>query len=156
MRAMMVFRQLLAVLDRSLGKETRKLGLSPEDVLLFAWIEQRQGISASTLARYAGRERQNTQASLERLKRLGFLQKFDDGERTVGWGFTSEGLDLWGKLSDRLRDQDNLLRLHGVTETSLSRMEELVRNLRRAPPHAYSPGLVEFPEEDDEISKWDV
>ena len=158
MRAMMVFRQLMAVLDRKLGEETRKEGLTPQDVLLFAWMEQQQGISGSTLARVTGRERQNIQVSLERLVKRELVHKYEScyRDRTVGWGLTDRGAELWTRLSGALYSQDGMLERHGVTLTFLDKMEELVSTLRKSPPSEYGPGLVDIPEEDDEVAEWDL
>lgn len=157
MRAMMVFRQLLAVLERKLVEQTRRVGLTPHDVLLFGWMEQRPGLSGSTLARVVGRDRGNIKASLERLERRGLVQKYPGSsqDRTVGWGLTDEGAALWRRLSDALRWQDVTLESLGVTRQFLNRMEELSGHLRRSSPNAWEPEFADLPEE-EETPKWDV
>src|SRR4051812_21743577 len=115
MRAMLMFRQLIGLLDRKL-EEATNYELTPEDVLLFAWVEQENGISGSRLASNTGRSRQNIQASLERLMKRGLFEKYEScyRDRSVGWGMTHEGAELWARLADQLHAQDQMLLALGV------------------------------------------
>ena len=104
-----------------------------------------------------GRERQNVQTSLERLERRGLVRKYPScyQDRTVGWGLTDEGEELWARLSDALRRQDRMLEHHGVTPQILNWMEELIGHLRRSEPNAFGPELIDIPEE-EQTPKWDL
>ncbi len=157
MRRMLVFRQLSAVLDDKLAEVTRGANLTPQDVLVFAWMEQKPGISGSNIARLVGRKRQNTQASLERLERRGLVQKFPASyaDRNVGWGMTDKGAELWGELVRDFRLQDAMLERYGVTDKVLDGLEELITRLTRHPNTTFSPGLIEVPK-DEKVPAWDV
>ena len=157
MRAMLVFRQLIGLLDRKLVEATRHEDLTPEDVLLFVWMEEEPGLSGSTLSRMLGRSRQNIQASLERLLKRGLVVKYPacHRDRAVGWGMTEKGSARWDALQKRLRAQDALLKNYGVTDSVILGFQELIIKLRRLSRPISNSGLFEVPEE-VKTAAWDL
>lgn len=157
MRMMMVMRQLSAVLDQRLAEVTRTEGITPQDALVLTWMEQVPGISGSNIADLVGRKRQNVQASLLRLKRLGFALKYPASyrDRTVGWGLTEQGHQLSARVAEGFRLQEEHLKSLGVSPGLLHDLEVLIRRLRTHPSPFGSPGLIEIPKE-PKVPLWDV
>lgn len=168
MRTMLVLRQLAAVLDQKLVAVMRGMNLTPHDVLVMGWLEQRPGISASLVAHRVGRKRQNIRASLERLKRRSLAEKYAGSYRgrSVGWGLTKGGSALWAQLMHGLQAQEEMLVHCGVTPGFVNALEDLITRMTRNQPEptTWGPGLIEVPEEEDpesavsgevEVPEWD-
>ncbi|MDP1823147.1 MAG: MarR family winged helix-turn-helix transcriptional regulator [Archangium sp.] len=156
MKTMLVLRQLAAVLDQKLVTVTRARKLTPHDLLVLAWMEQKPGISGSLLAHRVGRKRQNIQASLERLEQRGLAEKYAGSYRgrSVGWGLTNRGASLWAELATGFQVQEDMLASCGVTPALINALEGLITRMARsqAQPTTWSPGLIEVPE--DEVPEW--
>lgn len=158
MRTMLVLRQLAAVLDQKLVAVTRGMKLTPHDVVVMAWLEQRPGISGSQLAYRVGRTRQNIQQSLERLERRGFTERYAGSYRgrSVGWGLTKRGSERWVQIVGCFRVQETMLEGCGVTEHLIRALEDLIKHMVRTPvPTTWGPGLIDIAQE-PETPDWDV
>ena len=141
MRTMLVLRQLTAVLDRNLAQVTRRMRLTPHDVLVLGWMAQIPGISGSNIASRVGRSRQNVQASLERLEGSRLVEKYAEAShcRQVGWGLTHRGNEVWASLLRQFEVQEEMLRRCGVTRQFLNGLDDLITRMTRNPPAPTAP-----------------
>jgi DNA-binding MarR family transcriptional regulator len=147
---MLVLRQLTAVLDRKLAEVTRRMNLTPHDVLVLGWMEQIPGISGSNIAGRVGRTRQNIQSSLERLERRGLAVKYTgpSGGRGVGWGLTNQGSAVWCNLLAGFQVQEAMLVHCGLTRQFINGLDDLnTRMARNSPSTAWGPGLIDVAQE---------
>ena len=93
MRMVVVIRQLSALLDELLVRETYKVQLTPEDALVLAWMVEQPGISCVRLSERVGRQRTSVQRTLKRLEKRGLLESWESSftKRTAGWALSERG-----------------------------------------------------------------
>lgn len=111
MKTVLVLHQLLAVIDREMRPIARKVGLTPDDVLIIAWLVDHEATSGSLIADRLGRARQNTQRSLQRLEREGLVQRYEHSitGKTAAWALTEAGHARWRSLEYAFDEQERLL-----------------------------------------------
>lgn len=144
---MLVMRQLSAVLDHQLLKVTRRVRLTPHEALVLAWLVEKPGLPAFTIAWYLGRSRQNVQRSLERLEDRELVERYSSLVRdcTAGWGLTERGRTLFAELEHGFHLQDQELERKGVRLRDwVNSLNELLVATRRPEPCGMSNlGLID-------------
>lgn len=158
MRTVLVMRQLAAVLDDLLLSVIRRARLTPNELLVLAWIAQKPGIGVGSVARCIARKRQSVQRTLERLEKRKLVERFQScvRDRTSGWGLTNKGEEFWGRLAAALREQDERLHKSGLmTHEHLKYLEKLMKDLREHSAAMSVLGLVEVPPE-EQTPEWDL
>ena len=159
MQMVVVMRQLTAVLDELLVRETYKLGLTPEDALMLAWLAQDRGISPSLLAERLGRKRQSVQRALERLEERNLVERYESSirKRTAGWALTERGEEAWDELGRGFATQDCELAKNGVNLRQwVNGLEELLRAIHGITRTRKWPRAeLVVPPEEPKIPEWD-
>jgi DNA-binding MarR family transcriptional regulator len=128
-------RPTLLQVNRELRRETRSLGVSPEQVALLVSIKYEPGIGIRELA---SRERVSAPAMtkhVDRLERDGLVARTpsDDDRRRVGISLTDEGSRLLRRVRSR-RTAWLAQRLEGLTPAELAAIEAAVEPLRKLLP----------------------
>ena len=158
MRMVVVIRQLSALLDELLVRETYKVQLTPEDALVLAWIVEQPGISCVRLAERVGRQRHSVQRTLVRLKKRRVLDAWQSSftKRTCGWGLTEQGQELWDQLARGFERQDRELERKGANlrQWALA-LEELMRAIYGITRTSTWGQSMVIPPEGPEIPDWD-
>lgn len=130
-----VLRPTLLQVNRELRRETRSLGVSPEQVALLVSIKYEPGIGIRELA---SRERVSAPAMtkhVDRLERDGLVTRTPsaDDRRRVGISLTDEGARLLRRVRSR-RTAWLAQRLQGLTAAELEAIEAAVEPLRKLLP----------------------
>lgn len=128
-------RPTLLQVNRELRRETRRLGVSPEQVALLVSVKYEPGIGIRELA---ARERISAPAMtkhVDRLERDGLVVRTpsDDDRRRVGISLTDEGARLLRRVRSR-RTAWLAKRLEGLTPEELAAIEAAVGPLRKLLP----------------------
>ena len=128
-------RPTLLQINRELRRETRTLGVSPEQVSLLVAIKYAPGIGIRELA---ARERVSAPAMtkhVDRLERDGLVARTpsDADRRRVGISLTDEGSRLLRRVRSR-RTAWLARRLEGLTPAELAAIEAAVEPLRNLLP----------------------
>ncbi|MFT3710439.1 MAG: helix-turn-helix domain-containing protein [Archangium sp.] len=141
MKAWVAVHQLLSAIDGKVRQFVWRLQFTPEDVALLALLELNKkhngyGMTCSLLAERVGRARQNVQASLRRLQRLGLVDTWtDEDERAGGWSLTELGVERWEAACDELTKLEE--RVFGSpieARRAVDWFEQLKANLRIEEP----------------------
>lgn len=158
MKAMLVMRQLAAVMDEIFARVTQRYGLTPHDVLVLGWLAEERGISGSRVAYNIGRTRQSVQRALTRLEFRGFVERFEScvRDRAAGWALTANGQQLWNELGEAFTAQEKALEYRGVAlHRFLDALDTLVRETRTVSWRFLRTGLIEVPQP-GKIHEWDL
>jgi DNA-binding MarR family transcriptional regulator len=128
-------RPTLLQVNRELRRETRSLGVSPEQVALLVSIKYEPGIGIRELA---SRERISAPAMtkhVDRLERDGLVTRTpsDDDRRRVGIALTDEGARLLRRVRSR-RTAWLAQRLQGLSAPELEAIEAALEPLRKLLP----------------------
>lgn len=147
MKTVLVLHQLLAIIDREMRPIARKVGLTPDDVLIIAWLVDHEATSSSLLADRLGRARQNTQRSLQRLEREGLVQRYEHSitGKTAAWALTEAGHARWRSLEFAFSEQERLL-ADVEPRRLVDLLERAARELVIASQNICIAGLKELPE----------
>jgi DNA-binding MarR family transcriptional regulator len=146
MQTVLVMRQLSSVLDGFMAEVTRKVRLTPQDVLILAWIVEKPGIPGCDIALFLGRKPQNVHRSLQRLEDRFIAERYGSASgSTVGWGLTEHGRKIWAQIEDGFLRQDLKLVARGiVTRPFLDGLKNMMNELMRI-PEGPNLGLVQPP-----------
>ena len=128
-------RPTLLLVNRELRRETRRLGISPEQVALLVTVKYEPGIGIRELA---ARERISAPAMtkhVDRLVRDGLVERTpsEDDRRRVGISLTDEGVRLLRRVRSR-RTAWLAQRLRGLSAAELEAVEAAVEPLRKLLP----------------------
>jgi DNA-binding MarR family transcriptional regulator len=128
-------RPTLLQINRELRRETRTLGISPEQVSLLVAIKYEPGIGIRELA---SRERVSAPAMtkhVDRLERDGLVARTpsQDDRRRVGISLTDEGSRLLRRVRSR-RTAWLARRLEGLTPAEMAAIEAAAEPLRKLLP----------------------